>query len=56
MSNEKIWSFFMYLSNHMWGDETSPARGYYLDPRYEECNNVDLGVWDRTMKFLAERK
>jgi hypothetical protein len=56
MANEKIWSFFMYLSNHMWEDETSCARGHYLSPRYEECNNVDLGVWDRTMSFLAERK
>ena len=56
MQNEKIWSFFMYLSNHMWDDEYTPPRGWYEKPRYEECNNIDVGTWDETMKFLAERQ
>ena len=56
MQNEKIWSFFMYLSNHMWDDEYSPPRGWYLEPKYQECNNVDVETWDETMRFLAERQ
>ena len=56
MQNEKIWSFFMYLSNHMWDDEFSPPRGWYLEPKYQECNNVSVETWDEIMKFLAERQ
>ena len=56
MSNEKIWSFFIYLSNHMWDDEFCSSRAPYLAPKYKECNEIDVGVWDRTMQFLAERK
>ena len=56
MQNEKIWSFFMYLSNHMWDDEHTPPRGWYEKPRYEECNNVNIETWDETMRFLAERQ
>ena len=56
MANEKIWSFFMYLSTHMWDDEFCRPRAPYLAPKYKECNEIDVGVWDRTMQFLAERK
>ena len=56
MADKKIWAFFMYLSNHMWADEYSRPLGQYLPPRYEENNNVDVAIWDETVKFIAERQ
>lgn len=56
MGNEKIFAYFMGISRHMWDDENTPPRGYYLEPRYQENNNIDIPTWDMTLAFLAERK
>ena len=48
-----IWSYLIHLSTHMWDDENTPPRGWYLPPRYTPENNVDLTVWDDTVDFLA---
>lgn len=56
MKDKMIFAYMLSLSNHMWGDETTPPGGWYLDPAYQEMNGVDLSVWDETVRFLAERK
>ena len=55
MKNDMIFAFFMGISNHMWDDENTPARGWYLDKGYKENNDIDVEVWDKTVDFLAER-
>ena len=54
MKNDLIWAYMLKLSHHMWDDETSPARGWYLKPQYTETNNTDIAVWDETVKYCAE--
>lgn len=68
MSNNMIWAYFMHLSGHMWDDENTPSRGWYLpagtppiglyekDKNYTEYNYTDIPLWDEMMKFLAERQ
>ena len=55
MKNEKIWGFMLYLSNHMWQDESSHA-GWYLNNPYTENINTEVETWDKIVPFLAERK
>ena len=55
MKEPMIWSFFMYLSRHMWNEAGSPQKHLYLKP-YEETNDTDVKLWDETMRFVAERK
>lgn len=50
------WGFMLKLSTHMWSDESAGPAGWYLKPQYHVCNQVDLDVWDSTVKFLAEHK
>lgn len=54
MKNNMMWSYLIHLSTHMWGDETTKQLNWYMPPRYSENNSVDLEVWDKTVKFLAE--
>ena len=56
MSKKLMFGYFIQLSNHMWDDENTPPRGWYLPPRYTERNNVDIATWDETVAFLAEHK
>ncbi len=56
MKNDLKWGFMLKISTHMWGDESSPAAGWYMDPPYRENNNTDLATWDETVKALAERQ
>lgn len=56
MDNKFYWAYMMHISFHFWDDESSPARGMYLAPRYKETNDVDLEVWDETIKYLADCK
>ncbi len=57
MSDSKmIWSYFLQLSVHMWDDENSPPRGWYLPVRYDATNGCDIALWDEMVKFIAERK
>ena len=54
MKNQKIWSFLVHLSGHMWDDENTPPRSWYSAPRYTESNNVSVKAWDDIVQFLAE--
>ncbi len=54
--NKMIWSYFLQLSVHMWDDESSSPRGWYLPVHYEENNNCDVALWDEMVRFIAERK
>ena len=56
MKNNMMFAYMMYLSNHMWDDENTPARGWYIPPRYTEKINVEEAAWDETVRFLAEHK
>ncbi len=56
MKEPMIFAYMLQLSGHMWEDEHSPKRGWYMKPPYTENNNVDLALWDDTVKFLGERK
>lgn len=56
MKKDMIWAYFLQLSTHMWDDENSPARWWYLPPNYTETNDVDFETWDKIVDFLAERK
>ena len=48
-----MWTYLIHLSTHMWGDEHTPLTSWFMD-RYKETNDVDLEVWDKTVKFLAD--
>lgn len=56
MNEPMIWSYLLHLSTHMWDDEFSASRGYYLPSQYTPENNVDLTTWDDTVRALGERK
>lgn len=56
MAANKIWSYFLQLSVHMWDDENSPPRGWDIETRYNENNNCDPVMWDEIVDFIAERK
>lgn len=51
-----IWGYMLILSRHMWSDETSPETELYSNTKYKETNDVDLEIWDQTVKFIGERK
>ncbi len=55
MNKEMIWGYMLLLSSHMWSDELSPVTELY-ETRYTERCDVDLEVWDSTVKFIGERK
>ena len=52
MKKNLMWAYFIHLSRHQWGDETSPAPGRYLDPDDAVYNNVDLDTWDEVIQNL----
>ena len=58
MANQKIWAYFLYLSRHMWLDETSKRPMWTLQPPYEYPykpeNETDVAVWDETVAYLAK--
>ena len=56
MNNSMMFGYMMYLSNHMWDDENTPARGWYLPPRYTENIGMEVTAWDETVRFLAAHK
>ena len=56
MKNELIWAYLLHLSVHMWSDESTKPAGWYMETPYNENNNVDLAVWDDTVRALAERR
>lgn len=57
MKHEFMWAYLIHLSTHMWSDASYNDRNplWYSKP-FSENNNVNLEVWDETVKFLAERK
>lgn len=56
MQNNKIWAFMLYLSDHMWGDETSKNGWYSFRNAYDELISTEVEVWDKTVDFLSERR
>ena len=56
MKNDMIWGFMLYLSNHMWADETTKPGWYMKEAPYREEINTELETWDAMVPFLAERK
>lgn len=55
MKNDMIWGIMLYLSDHMWGDETT-APGWYMDRRYADNISTTEKEWDMAVKFMAEHK
>lgn len=55
MKNELIWGYMLYLSDHMWADETSKPY-WYMPKGYQDEISTDVQVWDKIIAFLAERK
>ena len=56
MKNEMMFGYMMYLSNHMWDDENTPARSWYEAPRYSENIGAEEEAWDETVRTLAAHK
>lgn len=56
MGKKPIFAYMIQLSAHMWADENSVYPSWYPSDVYNENNNVDLDVWDSTVRFLADRK
>jgi len=56
MANKPFFAYLMHLSTHMWMDENSTSALWYPTNLYCENNNVDIDVWDETVRFLAEKK
>ena len=50
-----LWTYFMYISNHMWYDEYSKTDAWYVTGGYEENNNIDVDVFDSTLDFIAAK-
>ena len=56
MKKDMIWGFMLYLSDHMWTDETSKGGWYDYEASYNENISTDIAVWDRIIAFLGERR
>ena len=56
MKNEMLWGAMLYLSDHQWSDEHTPAGGWYYDKPYNENISTEVEAWDKAVKFMAERK
>lgn len=56
MKKDMLWGIMIYLGDHMWDDETTPPRGWYLDPLYTENMRTTEKAWDMSVQFMAERK
>lgn len=56
MKNDMMFGYMMYFSDHMWDDENTPPRAWYLPPNYSENNATEVEAWDETVHFLVEHK
>ena len=56
MAIKPFFAYLLHLSTHMWMDENSTSSHWYPTDLFSENNNVDLDVWDETVRFLAEKK
>lgn len=56
MKSNMMFGYMMYLSNHMWDDENTPPRGWYVPKRYSETIGIDVEAWDETVRTLAAHK
>ena len=56
MKKDMLWGIMIYLGDHMWDDETTPPRGWYLDPLYTEDMQTTEKAWDMAVQFMAERQ
>ena len=55
MKEKMMWGYMLYLSNHMWSDESSKPLIYMPTP-YNDNINTEIETWDKIIAFLAERK
>ena len=55
MNKNAIWAYYIEFSKHMWDDENTPGRGWYDKPKWTDGNEVDLAVWDETVRYLADQ-
>ena len=62
MKDKLIWGYMLYLSSHMWADESSKSLIYnppaFANHKadYNDEIAIDLDTWDKTVAFLGERK
>lgn len=56
MSKNFYWGFMLYLSNHMWSDESTLPRGKYLPKPYNDEIDTEVEAWDDAIKYLSEHK
>ena len=56
MNKDFMWGYMLKLSYHMWDDEFTPPRGWYLPKMYTEENGTDIAVWDEVLKYISELK
>jgi len=54
MKSNMIWASLIHLSTHMWDDESCPPQSWYCPSDWTVNNDVDLDIWDNTVKYLAE--
>jgi len=55
MNNKMIWAYMLYLSDHMWDDESSSSM-LYMPKVYREETSTEVQAWDDIVKYLAERR
>lgn len=56
MENNKIWAYYIKLSDHFWSDETTVEGGMFPGKAYDENNDIDFEVWDEVVSYLGEKK
>ncbi len=56
MNKPLLWGYMLYLSDHMWADELSPNKNWYLPDRYSDAISTEPEAWDDIIAFLAERQ
>ncbi len=54
MKDKMIWASLIHLSSHMWDDESCPPRSWYSPSNWTVNNDVDIDIWDNTIKYYAE--
>jgi len=54
MENKFMWTYLIHLSTHMWLDEHFKQKSWFMQHPFPETNDVDLEIWDDTVKYLSE--
>jgi len=56
MNQQMLWGTMLFLSDHQWADEHTPAGGWYYNNPYNENISTEIDAWDKIVAFMAERK